>query len=396
MNAGKAPVVLLLDTGNEWGGGTNSMIELLQRVDRAQLKFIACFYKDYPKGKGEKLSRVLGQIGVDMVVLPPVRQPWWAKALKETLRLAFFWNRQIRKRLVWQVDKLWRIDARKHQIAELARRTGAELIYTNNQPSSNLEGYLAGQLARLPVVQHCRIDVDLLPGEVAIVNETAAAVICVSRGVLESMAGQGIKRHLLSYVYDGFDIPVSASPQGSDRFTFGTVCNLMPRKSVDHLLKAAARMKEQGESHFRVLIAGDGAERQSLETLAKSLSLENEVEFLGFVQEPLPIIAAMDVFAFCSAKEGLARVLIEAMSLEKPVISSNVIGPQEVVDDGKTGFLYEYGDVEKLASLLMALRRNPPLRQQLGAAGRKRAQQVFTVESYVGHVSRVLSKAALK
>ena len=393
MNAPGPSVVLLLDTGNEWGGGTNSMIELLKRVDRSRFRFVGCFYGDYRKGAGESLTATLGKLGIETRVLPPLPQPRWAKLAKETLRVLFFWSHGLRRRTLWRVDRRWRMDVRARQIARLAREAGAQLLYLNNQPSSNVEGYLAGRLARLPVLQHCRIDTELLPAEAAIANDTASAMICVSEGVLESMAAQGIRRELLSCVHNGIDFADTSKVDAAfapERFTFGTVGNLMPRKSVDHLLQAAARMKALGEGDFRVLIVGDGAERKRLETLVANAGLRGEVEFFGFLEQPLPVLASMDVFALCSQKEGFPRVVLEAMALGKPVVSSNVGGPREAVDDGKTGFLYDYGDVEKLTSLLIALRRDAALRRRLGEAGRERAQRLFSIDAYVSGVSRVL------
>jgi L-malate glycosyltransferase len=398
VTAARAAVVLLVDTGSEWGGGTNSMIELLKRVDRSRFRFIGCVYSDYRKGTGPPLTAALSGLGVEAHVLAPVSQPGQAKLAKEALRVAFSWSRGLRRRALWRVDKRWRIDARRDQIARLARETGAELLYLNNQPSSNLEGYLAGRALGLPVVQHCRIDTELLPVEAATANEVAASVICVSDGVRESMAAQGIRPELLVTVHNGIDVSDSAKVNAlpSDAYTIGTVGNLVPRKSVDHLLKAAARMKALGESGFRVLIVGDGVERKRLEGLAAQAGVADEVRFLGFLEQPLPAIAAMDVFAFCSQKEGFPRVLLEAMSLGKPVVSSNVVGPREAVDDGRTGYLYEYGDIEKLASLLIALRRDAALRGRLGTAGRERVERRFSMDAYVSDVTRVLASAVLR
>jgi L-malate glycosyltransferase len=394
VSAARPQTVLLLDTGNEWGGGTNSMIELLKRAARSRFRFVCCFYTDYRKGAGDTLTCTLANLGIETHVLPPLSQPRSAKLLKEVLRVAFFWSRALRRRALWYVDRHWRIEPRARQIANLASKIAAELLYLNNQPSSNFEGYLAARLARLPAVQHCRIDSELLPAEATIVNETASAVICVSEGVLESMAAQGIRRELLSCVYNGIDVSEVSKVKAalvSDKFTIGTVGNLMPRKSIHHLLQAAARLKNLGETGFRVLIVGDGTERKRLETLVASEHLHEEVEFLGFLEEPLPVMAAMDVFVFCSQKEGFPRVVLEAMALGKPVVSSEVVGPAEAVDEGTTGFLYPYGDVGKLAVLLIGLKRDASLRQRLGTAARERVQRLFSIDHYVSGVSRVLT-----
>src|SRR5690606_10956266 len=89
MTAPSPIAILLIDTGNEWGGGTNSMLELLKRADPARLRFRVCLYTDSRKGGGgERLTEALGRLGIEAIVLPPLRQPLWAKLGKEMLRLA--------------------------------------------------------------------------------------------------------------------------------------------------------------------------------------------------------------------------------------------------------------------------------------------------------------------
>ena len=82
--------ILLLDTGNEWGGGTNSMLELLKRLDRQRFAVTCCFYKDYRKGRdGRLLSEELAEIGIPLRLLPTRKQPLWAKLAKEVARRHF-------------------------------------------------------------------------------------------------------------------------------------------------------------------------------------------------------------------------------------------------------------------------------------------------------------------
>lgn len=90
--------ILLLDTGNEWGGGTNSMFELLKRLDRQRFAVTCCFYKDYRKGKaGRLLSEELADIGIPLILLPIRPQPLWAKLAKELVRGLFSWSARLRK-----------------------------------------------------------------------------------------------------------------------------------------------------------------------------------------------------------------------------------------------------------------------------------------------------------
>jgi glycosyltransferase involved in cell wall biosynthesis len=172
----------------------------------------------------------------------------------------------------------------------------------------------------------------------------------------------------------------------------GTIGSLIKRKSVDHLLRAVACLPQDLTPHL--LIVGEGAEAAALRQLASELGLVSRVTFAGFQKQPLPWLAAMDVFALASSSEGLPRVILEAMLLEKPVIASRIVGSSEVVAHGETGYLYDYGDIGALAEFLADLLRNPAKRQSFGAAGRRRASADFSIEAYVVGVTKILEAAA--
>jgi len=389
--------ILLLDTGNEWGGGTNSMIELLKRIDRERFTVTACFYRNYPHGEST-LREALAAIGIPLQVLPVRSQPWWAKVLKELARGLLAWCKPWRAAAVFRIDMAWRIRPRARALAELLRNGGYDLLYMNNQPASNLEGYLAAELAGIPVIQHCRIEPKLNAAECAAVNRVARAVICVSHGVRDALLRQGVRPELCHVVHNGIDTcqplpepqPLPGNAAGMP--VIGTIGSLIKRKSVDHLLRAVARLPQDLTPHL--LIVGEGAEAAALRQLASELGLVSRVTFAGFQKQPLPWLAAMDVFVLASSSEGLPRVILEAMLLEKPVIASRIVGSSEVVAHGETGYLYDYGDIGALAEFLADLLRNPAKRQSFGEAGRRRASADFSIEAYVAGVTKILEAAA--
>lgn len=152
-----AAKVLLLDTGNEWGGGTNSMVELLKRIDRTHFDVTCCFYKDYKKGQsGRLLSEELADIGIQLIVLPSRKQPLWAKLAEEIVRGLLAWSGRLKRRAVFAIEMAWRIKPRAAELQKLLSDEKFDLLYVNNQPASNLEGYLAVENLNIPMVQHCR------------------------------------------------------------------------------------------------------------------------------------------------------------------------------------------------------------------------------------------------
>jgi len=390
--------ILLLDTGNEWGGGTNSMLELLKRLDRQRFAVTCCFYKDYRKGSdGRLLSEELAAIGIPLVILPTHRQPLWAKLVKELARGLFSWSARLKRRLVLTIELQWRIRPRVAALRQVLAEGGFELLYMNNQPSSNLEGYLAGEALGLPVVQHCRIEPTLQTGEAVVVNRVVSRIICVSQGVADVLAAQHVAENRLRVVYNAIDsraaLPAAhLLPAAVNGLVIGTVGQLTVRKGVMHLLQAVANLKAGGLM-VTVLVLGEGPQRAELEAATTRLGLHAQVSFVGFQPEPLAWVQAMDVCVLCSKKEGLPRVVLEAMLSSKPVIGSDVTGTRELIVHEETGLLYAYGDVPALTAALRRLLSDPPLRRAMGEAGRQRVVDRFSIDAYVAGVAQVLDEA---
>jgi len=390
--------ILLLDTGNEWGGGTNSLVELLKRLDRQRFAVTCCFYKDYRKGKdGRLLSEELAEIGIPLILLPIDKQPLWAKLAKELARGVFSWSGRLKRRAVLAIEMQWRIKPRVAALRLLLEEGRFDLLYMNNQPSSNREGYLAGEAAGRPVVQHCRIEPTLQASEVRVVNRVVARIICVSQGVADVLAAQHVAANRLRVVYNAIDCrhalpPPVDLPPALVRPVIGTVGQLTSRKGVLHLLKAVAALKAEGLP-VTCLILGEGPQRAELEGAAHRLGVLEQVSFAGFQSVPLAWVQAMDICVLCSSKEGLPRVVLEAMLAGKPVVGSDVTGTRELIVHEETGLLYAYGDVPALTAALRRLLADPLLRRAMGEAGCRRVAERFSIDAYVAGVEQVLEEA---
>jgi glycosyltransferase involved in cell wall biosynthesis len=156
------------------------------------------------------------------------------------------------------------------------------------------------------------------------------------------------------------------------------VGRLKAPKDFSTLLHALARL-EAGT--YRALIAGDGPEREQLETEARKLGLANSVEFLGERNDIPDLIHSSDLFVLSTRSEGLPMSILEAMAAGLPVVASEVGGIPELVD-AETGVLVPPEDSTALASAVEKLIEDPGLRARLGAAGRARANERFDLESW--------------
>ncbi|HUS82659.1 MAG TPA: glycosyltransferase [Dehalococcoidia bacterium] len=163
--------------------------------------------------------------------------------------------------------------------------------------------------------------------------------------------------------------PQERAPQ--DDLVVGSVGRLSPEKGLKYLLRAMAEVAPH-KPRARLLLAGDGPDRRSLERLATRLGLVDRVEFTGELpHDQVPqALARMDVFAMPSTWEGFGVAALEAAAMELPVVASNVHGIPDVVENGLTGILIPPKDVRALSRALLRLLRDPDERRRMGRAGR--------------------------
>ena len=160
-------------------------------------------------------------------------------------------------------------------------------------------------------------------------------------------------------------------------------------KGHDALIKALALLKKRGVD-VTVLVAGDGAERENMEKLARDLSLgDPHIRFLGFRSDVPDLHAASDFFLLPSLTEGLPLSVLEAMSAGKPVVATRVGGIPELVEDGKHGLLVPVDDPDTLARAIEKLAKDSQLRERFGQAGLDRVTTEFSFEEMTAKYERL-------
>jgi glycosyltransferase involved in cell wall biosynthesis len=166
-----------------------------------------------------------------------------------------------------------------------------------------------------------------------------------------------------------------------DDVVIGFVGRFSPGKGHEDLLHAAASLRDDGLT-FRVLVTGEasyGEERyeDSIREMCRSLGLGAIVIFAGFRSDIPHVMGSFDILAFPSHAESFGLVLIEAMAMELPVVSTNCDGVLDIVVDGGTGLYVHPRNPTELAAALKRLIRDPLLRAKMGKAGRQRVLQLF-------------------
>jgi glycosyltransferase involved in cell wall biosynthesis len=158
----------------------------------------------------------------------------------------------------------------------------------------------------------------------------------------------------------------------------GTVGRLVPVKGIDCLLRAICALRQDlGEVPLLLLIVGDGPLRPTLESLARELAIDQQTLFLGTRDDVYELMNMFDIYALPSLHEGISMALLEAMALARPVVASRVGGIPELVTDGAEGRLVPAQGVAALSQALKELAVSPPLREQMGRAGRERIARSY-------------------
>lgn len=149
-----------------------------------------------------------------------------------------------------------------------------------------------------------------------------------------------------------------------------------PVKRIPDFLGVVQKLLQDGIK-VSCIIAGGGIQEEMLRNQIDEMGLDKCVRLLGFTDRPHALIQECDITVLCSEKEGIPRSLMEAMALQKPVVATDVLGTQELVEDGHTGFLAPLGDTSSMAEKIKLLADDKEMRVQMGFAGQKRVSEYF-------------------
>lgn len=212
---------------------------------------------------------------------------------------------------------------------------------------------------------------------------------------VKNEAGPHLRQHYPGVeqrvVHNGVDLrSFRPLPTPSDSMCrIGIIANLSPVKGHDDFLRMAKSLLDMGHS-CEFWIIGTDIERSGYEahiaSTAARLGVSHAVRFLGFRSDIAAVINQLDIVVSSSHYEGFGRTLIEAMACERVVVATAVGGVPEVVADGSTGFLVAPRDANALADRVACLVQDASLRQRMGRAGRRRVQELFSIDSHISQI----------
>jgi len=294
------------------------------------------------------------------------------------------------------------------RFAQAIRRIDPDLLVTYNWGA--LEWAIANRFG--PRISHVHVEDGFGPDEAALrfrrrawlrrlgLGCTTKAVVVPSRN-LERIAHSEwrLPAARICYLPNGVDTVRfgAAVPEAKRAFTkqpgelvVGTCAALRPEKNLARLIRAFAAC---GARNARLVICGDGPERQALERVAAATGVSERVVFTGYVAKPETALANFDVFAMSSDTEQMPLGLLEGMAAGLPAAGTDVGDTRSVVADENKRFIVPVADSAALTGTLRALLADAALRAKLGAANQAKARAEFSIDTMIAAYDRLFEDA---
>ena len=365
-------VLTLVDYLGASGGGERLAMEISKRLDRERFEPIHCASRWHPEASGPAQRGAADELraaGVRVVGL----------GRGSTLKV-WSWAPLVRLMRRERVDVL-----HSHKFGSnvwgvlLGRAAGVRAVVAHEHTWSYEGQPLRRFLDRRLIAAHSDAFVAVSSEDrrrmIEIEKIDPSDVVFVPNGIDDVPAGDGAR--VRAELGIDPDAPV-----------LGAVAVLRPQKALHQLVRAAARLAPEHPG-LRVLIAGEGPEREGLEALIDELELGATVTLLGLRRDVPDVLAALDVAVVSSDFEGTPLAVLEYMDAGLPVVATRVGGLPDLIEHGRHGLLVEPGAPDQLAEAIATLLRNPDQARELGALGRERRRAEFSIDNTVRTLERL-------
>ncbi len=385
------------------GGSYRSLLYLVARLDRSRFRPLVAFYR------GHDLLEAFHQAGVETLLLKylePVdlvgRRPWLGRPWAKPARLFLL--------LIQKVVNLVGVSGFLFfQALRVLRREKIDLVHLNNGVTVGTEVLLAARLLGRRCVVHQR-GIGRIPRWNARLTTLVEHVICVSEAARANLIRQGVVPDRCTTVHNGIEPeeflgklkqpPESVRarlgiPDGSP--VIGVAGMIREWKGQMVLLEAMLKLRDR-HPDLRCLIVGgvaDGHDRdlaylESLRRFVREHGLDSRVVFLDYERNIGDLLRVLDVMVHTAIDpEPFSRVVLEGMTLGRPLVATRTGGTPEAIEDGVSGVLVPPNDPETLADRIDYLLSHADIRRRLGSAARQRIQDRFLISRNVEATERI-------
>jgi glycosyltransferase involved in cell wall biosynthesis len=230
-----------------------------------------------------------------------------------------------------------------------------------------------------------------------VLSRLSGPVFAVSAALRTHMVAEGFPARV-GVIHNGIDAghpPTETERHAARRllgvaeheFLVGTAARLDTVKDFPTLVAAIARARSRVRC-LKLVVIGDGDERETLEAAVREMQLQDAVQVIGYRSDVRSLLPALDLYVNSSISEGVSLTILEAMAAAVPVVATRVGGTPEVVLHGETGLLVEPRLPDVMADAMVELAQAPERRRAFATAGRARVEACFTLDRMVADYAR--------
>ena len=225
-------------------------------------------------------------------------------------------------------------------------------------------------------------------------------VICVSSTVMEQAIAGGtpaskcvlienaIDHEQFSRRREISDAKLADHGVPSDKILIGSIGRLSQEKGFDLLIDAVAELINQG-LNLQLVIAGEGPEKENLQSQIEQLGMAEQIKLPGFCQDTRSFYETLDLFVLSSHREGLPNVVLEAMAVGAPVLATAVDGVPRIITDGQDGRLIPAGSTQKIRDAIADLITQPERLASLAQQGTKTIKEKWSFQKRMERVAKI-------
>lgn len=362
-------ILYLSDTGSVIGGGEISLLAKFENIDRSRC---APYFAVVEEGD---LTEAAKGLNVPTYIIP--------------------YKRASNPLNIFSTFKIIR------NIKNIISKDNIHIVHTNSSGGFAFLGAIAAKAMGKPFIWHVRTNIpepfyDWLMGLIS------TKIIIISEATRKRLI-YTVAENKMRLIYNGLNLDEFYKLDGAPfrkeigcsdgDILVGSVGRYHPIKGYKYFIQAARLVKIKYPK-ARFCIVGlrqeeDVKHFNNLKLLAEKLGLKNNIAFLCNRKDITRIMSAFDVFVIPSLSEPFGRVIIEAMSCEKPVVGFNSGGVPEIVVDGQTGFLIPPYSTKIMAEKIIVLLNDKNLRDRLGIQGRARMKELFDIQADMDKVMKL-------